>query len=274
MNADKEKIIVNHVARSARELEDAYSLVHREYKTIGLVRKSYKKSRLRISIFNANPDTTTFVAKYRSRVIATVTVIPDSPLGLPMDKIYKKEMDVLRRKKLKLVEVGQFATDTSLFPKGWFSLFNFNKLIFILRLFKVVLDYLTYEAGVDEICINMVPGHERLYDLLMFENLVKKPRRYSSVNNRVVIAKHLTIGTIENRARRVKKGLYTIFFGKKTLADAFRGKYTLTKKDLEHFFVKRANIFERATPERVAFIKKCYPAGMVDDILNRYGIRN
>jgi len=267
----EEKHIINRVARSAKELEEAYSLVHNEYKRVGLVAKRYKASRLRISILNANPETTTFVATYRSNVIATVTVIPDSPLGLPMEKVYKKEIDALRKQRLKLVEVSQFAISASLFPKGWYSLFNFDKLIFIFRLFKVVLDYVKYVAKVDEVCICVMPCHEYLYNFIQFKNFLKKPKRYPAGNNKLVIAKHLSLNTVEDRFR-LRKGLYSIFFGKKTPPDALKGKRAFTKQDLEHFFVKRTDVFQKASPERMAFIRQCYPAGMVDDILFKHGI--
>ena len=58
---------VYRVARTRQELEDVFSLVYKEYMQKGYIPKGYK-SKLRISIYNASPLSTTFVAKEGSTV--------------------------------------------------------------------------------------------------------------------------------------------------------------------------------------------------------------
>jgi len=69
---------IYRVARTREEIEGVLSLVYKEYQRKGYIPKGYK-SKLRISIYNALPLTTTFVAKEGSKVLAGVTLIPDSP---------------------------------------------------------------------------------------------------------------------------------------------------------------------------------------------------
>lgn len=253
------KKIIYRVARSRREIEQAFSLVYKEYASRGYIPKHYK-SNLRISIFNAVCSTVTFIAVEGKKVVATVTLIPDSPLGIPMDKIYKDEVDGLRKKRLKVAEVSQLSIDSELFPKSWFSMFNFSKLIFVFKLFKVVLDYALYVAELDELCIAVNPAHQYLYKFLFFEELGKL-KYYGSVNKAPAIAKHVNINieALGSKIKQQRKALYKIFLGQATNPEAFRDKFIFSEADLRYFFMEKSDVFEKATPEQLAYIRSCYP---------------
>lgn len=164
------KKVVYRIARTKDEIEQAFRLVYKEYAKRRYIPKDYK-SKLRLSIYNALPKTTIFIAKMGKKVVATVTLICDSPLGLPIDKIYKKELDCLRKKGRRISECSQLATDSNLFPRHWFSMFNFGKFMFIYRLFKILLDYAVYVEGLQDFCIAIHPRHQYLYNLIGFEKL-------------------------------------------------------------------------------------------------------
>jgi len=252
----KSKKIIYHVARKRSELEQAFSLVYAEYVAKKYIPQHYK-SKLRISLYNCLPSTTTFVAKDGGKVVATVTLIPDSLLGIPMDKIYKKELDAFRKRGLKIAEVSQLSIDSRLFPKKWFSMFNFEKLIFIFKLFKLVLDWALYNDKLDELCIAVNPRHQYLYKFLGFEELGGL-KYYGSVNRAPAIAKHLHLAGAEQKAKR-RKGLYNIFFGEKVDESAFKDKCVLSCSDLEYFFINKSDIFNKATKKQIDYIKECYP---------------
>jgi len=62
-----------------------------------------------LSIYNLLPDTTTLVVLREDEVVGTLTVVFDSSLGLPGDKLYKEEIDVLRktgRKPAEIISLG------------------------------------------------------------------------------------------------------------------------------------------------------------------------
>ncbi|MBU4477799.1 MAG: hypothetical protein L6420_01960 [Elusimicrobia bacterium] len=252
----KEKETIYRVARTRDELEEAFSLVYKEYAGRGYIPKHYK-STLRLSLHNAVPSTVTFVALQDNRVIATVTLIPDSVLGLPMDSIFKEEVDVLRKGGLKVAEVSQLSLDGDLFPKNWFSLFNFNKLAFVFKLFKLVLDYSFYTAGLNELCIAINPSHQYLYKFISFKQMGGL-KHYGSVNKAPAIAFKCDLTKAKEKLKN-RKGLYKMFFGGKTLSESLEKKYTLTNGDLEYFFMKKSDIFEKASPEQLMYIKSCYP---------------
>ncbi|MCK5492938.1 MAG: hypothetical protein KAJ14_07500, partial [Candidatus Omnitrophica bacterium] len=127
------------VARTIDELEQSYKLVYKEY-----LKRNYteeNKNLLRLSEFNALPQTTTFVASAYETVIATATVIIDSPLGLPMDKIYNKELTKLRNNKKKICEISMLSSNNELFQDGVSLLLNSKKMFFVFLLFKNMFDY-------------------------------------------------------------------------------------------------------------------------------------
>jgi hypothetical protein len=95
------------LAQTTDELFQAYSLVYRNY-----LRAEYidpHASEMRYSSHNALPQTVTLVAKLRSSVVTTASIVFDSPLGLPMDSIYHDELEQLRRERARLCEVTMLA---------------------------------------------------------------------------------------------------------------------------------------------------------------------
>src|SRR5438094_5306846 len=65
---------------------------------------------LRFTPFHVLPDTVTFVAKRDDRVLATLSLIFDNDLlGLPLESVYTSEIDDLRQRGRRLVEVANLA---------------------------------------------------------------------------------------------------------------------------------------------------------------------
>ena len=82
-------------AVSRKEIKDAFRLVYRRYVERGYIEENPAK--MRFTVFNALPDTTTFTCVLRGEVVSTATVVADSPAGLPADEIFREELDELRR---------------------------------------------------------------------------------------------------------------------------------------------------------------------------------
>src|SRR5262249_54458779 len=100
-------IVVKVAARRA-ELEDAYRLVAANYQASGY--EPPGAGAIRFTPYHALPGTTTFIAKLRSRVLATLSLVPDNHrLGLPMEAIYPEEIAALRRTGARLAEVTSLA---------------------------------------------------------------------------------------------------------------------------------------------------------------------
>lgn len=238
------------IASSRDELERALQLVYREYLRRGYILPKYYKSGLRITLHNAVPGTTVFIALHEGEVVGAVTLIPDSPLGLPMDQEYQSDVDSLRQAGRKICEVGQLATQTELFGQRFFSMFNFNKLSFVLGLLKPLHDYAAYAARLNDICIVVSPK-ATIFKFLFFEPI--GPVKYYgfdriSVKRKPAVACRLDLHAFSEQAEQKRLGLYKMVFGEQTPPEVFDGRYAMTVEDLKYFFVEKSDIFRQATP--------------------------
>ena len=246
------------VARSKEELEKAYFLVYKEYLKKGYVKES--EAQLKYSLYNAMPDTTTFVTVLENEIFATATLIPDSPLGLPMDDIYNKELNQFRQERKKICEISMLASDTGLFQDGVSMMLNSKKMFFIFYLFKTLFDYAIEYMHLDCICITINPKHNLTYDFLLFKT-IGELKTYDNANGAPAIAKYLDLNTVEAECKNSnKEGLYRMFFQRKTPADKFANKFKLRPEDLIHFFVKKSTIFQETPDTQLNYIKRCYPS--------------
>jgi hypothetical protein len=78
-----------------KDFEEALRLVHGVY-----VKKKYisaTPSSLHLSLFQLLPRSRSFIAKEAGQVVATISVVFDSPLGLPIDRLYPEAMAELRQ---------------------------------------------------------------------------------------------------------------------------------------------------------------------------------
>lgn len=168
------------------ELEAALRLVCEEYVRRGY--RSSKPSRIRPSIYQSLPTTTTFIAiDQSSEVLGTVTLIQDSPLGLPMDQAYKPQIDLLRRQGEELAELSMFATTSRLA-----SAQPLLRLTMAMHLFKCMFDYARYWTPTTELVACFHPRHERLYEFLHLQPLGGRTS-YANANGKEAVARHLNI---------------------------------------------------------------------------------
>ena len=138
------------------------------------------------------------------------------------------------------------------------KMFNFDKLVFIFRLFKVVIDYGQQIAALDRFCFAINPKQPYLYKFMYCEQ-IGGLKQYGTVNRAPALAFQLNLNHLEARYRR-RIGLFKIFCQGQTPAEDLHAPVQLSPNDLAYLFVKRSDIFARATPAQVAYLKRCYPA--------------
>jgi hypothetical protein len=91
-------------ACTLEDLRAAYSLVHDVFVDAGYIR--FQRGGIRLRIYEACPETATFVAKKDGVVVGVLSVAVDSEdLGLPSDGAFKTELDALRRDGGRLCEL-------------------------------------------------------------------------------------------------------------------------------------------------------------------------
>jgi len=256
------------VARSRDELEQAYRLVYQEYFKQGYVDQG--PSQIRLSLHNALPQATTFIALIDDQVTATATVIPDSVLGLPMDELYQEEMNVLRQNgQKKLCEVSMLASSSDLFGDKIPMMLNAKKMFLIFFLFKHIFDYLRTQVEMDYICITVNPKHAGTYDALFFQD-IGGLKYYDKVNGAPAVAKYLDIRDASRRCEAAGcRGLQKMFFASDPVPpEKFSGKFNFTQEDLRYFFADQAHCFQGARPEEIAYLKQCYSGYDFSEIMS------
>ena len=198
------------LVQSIEEFTAAAHLAYQEYVLRRYIAPT--SSQLRLSMYHALPQTRTLVAWHRrAGVIGTVTLIEDSPLGLPMDDAYKAELDSLRRKGLRLAEATMLTLDSRLFTNGAFSMVHTKKLLLLMRLFKVLLDYLRSSTAVDELVACFHPKHQLLFEFLNLRPLGGL-KAYAGTNGAPAVARALNLE--ETKRQATSHPGYRFFFGK------------------------------------------------------------
>lgn len=234
-------------AATLAELEEAFRLVYESYLERGYV--SEDPTRIRVSVFNALPTSVTYVAVLRGTVIATVTAVRDTPFGLPMDTVYHDEVQALRDRGRKLIEVTMLSDRRRDMRRA---------LPMLCLLMKRVFDYATLVIQADDLVIAVNPRHENYYERsLLFEPL-GGIRTYPSVEHHPAVAKRLDLGTVREKAGE-RRELQKQFFMNRTPFNVLKSGYRLDCDDLEYLFVKISHTFRDALPKAIDYLRKVYP---------------
>jgi hypothetical protein len=144
------------IASEREELAGAFRLLARNYRACGYEQES--TGLFRFTPYHVLPGTVTLVAKHESRVVATLSVVPDTELcGLPMESIYGEEIDALRREGRRLAEATSLA-DRDLSIHEFVRVFK--------TLIKVGMQYHVRQGG-DSCVIAVNPRHRGFYQKVL-----------------------------------------------------------------------------------------------------------
>jgi hypothetical protein len=254
------------IAETRDELEQAFSLVYREYQRLGYT-KEPNGSMIYLSIYHILPETAVFIFKSYLTVISTLTQIFDSTIfGLPMDSLYQEELDALRNGNRKLAELSALATPRE---TRWRNLF--------MHLCRAMFCYAMYE-NVNDLCIMVNPKHVEFYKrIFLFEDL--GPEKYYPNVGAPAVALRLNLDDIDGKLKkkyssldfdcdlhsffcRVTNSQVTVSDGEHSLVERKRGLDTDT---VRYFFVEKTNVLDKATPEQMNYIRSLYPGLMHND---------
>lgn len=151
------------ISETLDEYGQAFNIVYKEYSSVGYIKNPHQ-SELHYGIHSLLPTTCVFVFKAYLDVISTLTQVEDSELfGLPMDALYKEELDELRAQGRRVAEICALATPAE---GRWHNLLMF--------LGKAYFQYAT-QAGINDIMIMVNPKHVSFYKaIFMFEDFAEE----------------------------------------------------------------------------------------------------
>lgn len=155
------------MARSEADLQSAFKLLHDAYVEQGFIEP--QPSGMRLIVQHALPSTSILVAKIENRVVGTISVMRDTPLGLPMEKVF--DLSEIKKHGHRVAELSCLAIHPDFRRKMGGSIF------FPLTLFAAL--FAEKNLGADGLVWNLFPHHADFYNAIFgSRNLLKKSVEY------------------------------------------------------------------------------------------------
>lgn len=249
------KALEVRMAQNMEEMKSAFSLVYDEYRKRGYCMES--SFGMHYNCFSFLPDSRLFILKEKGNLIGTVSLIPDSSVGLPMESIFSQEVQCFRKPSRKIAEVGLLALHTDAFQKGSFSLANFRKLKAAFHLFKAMFDYARGAAGITDFLIAVHPKHEKLYRTLQFRVLGPAIEQYPGAFSKPALPMHLDVVKIVNTLSS-HHGVGSYFLNHFHPDESAQAHFSWTRPDMEKFLKEYLPIWDKITPQYRDLLERHY----------------
>lgn len=232
---------------SPAERDASFRLVHEQYVDRGYAERD--RSGRRLLLHHALPTTTIFRVTAAARVVATVSLVPDSVLGLPMDGLYAVELRPLRAAGRRLAEVSALAAAPGTGP------------VTIAHLMSWLVLYAERLGRVDDLCVTVHPRHLRFYERLGFSRL-GPVREYAAVNGAPAVALRLDVRVALATAdeRRAAARRFLVGADRERALARLRDEQPracLTTREFIRFFAGQP-VLETATPAWRAVVQTYY----------------
>ena len=183
------------IASELEEFEEAFRLLATNYRACGYEGQS--TGPLRFTPYHVLPSTVTLVAKHGDRVVATLSVVPDTELcGLPMESVYRAEIDDLRKVGRRLAEATSLA-DQDLGIHEFVRVFK--------TLIKVGMQYHVKQGG-DSWVIAVNPRHRGFYQKVLGFVPLGPRRAYPSVQGHPAEAYVSGVDLLRTHAPEMSRG--------------------------------------------------------------------
>jgi len=188
------------IATTTDELEQAFELVTQQYISVGMHLKEHE---LRLTKYHLLPDSKVFIAikklpDNKEKVIGTLTVVVDTSMGLPMDEIYKEQLDRIRITGVLLAEVIGLAVTPAE------SALQNN---IVMYLFKMCFQYARFSQVHDLLC-SVKQKHVAFYSEVLLFKAIGEAFPYSYANGQLIQGHQLNLfqanKDFENVYRRIK----------------------------------------------------------------------
>ena len=246
-------------------LDQAFRLQHDQYVAQGYM--DPHPSQWRLSIYNALPCTRVFVARDDGRVVATMSVINDSRLSLPMAEIYGDELRTFRGENRQVAEVSGLAVHPAYQKSG---------LAILLRLIRMVLIYSIEKALVGDLCITVNPHHEAFYRKAFGFESMGGLKQYGKVNGAPALALRLDLDRLRGFIADLRTGhpveseVYTFLFKPEAFEpalarlDADLAQAFPRLEDMRYFF-SRHEAGTTMSPAVRAYVEWCWKSAEAAD---------
>jgi len=175
--------------KNSAEFKVCSHLVYLEY-----LKKQYaipNKNGLRLSIHQLIQHSTTMIVVFKNKyILGTITAVEDSPLGLPMDSLFKEELNGLRKKGRHIFEATMLAMNDHIL--NYPGVPNNVRLAVLLHLFKATFKHIRENTVMDTCAACFHPRHELFYQAMQFKQMGEL-KNYSSVQGNPALAYNMDL---------------------------------------------------------------------------------
>lgn len=249
------------VVRAANRLElrqKAYEYVNKIYRSKGYTKN--KSNNLWLTIYDALPDTTTLIAEDKNGAISgTLTLVPDSPIGLPSDELYKSQIDRLRRAGRNINELISLGINS---PQK-----NSIKALACLFYCAYLLSWRAQKHNDFVIAVN--PRHEKFYCSKILFRRIGPLTKCTRVNGAPAVFLNLPLslpGKLKEKQRIFPLTLFRYSDQKEEEIASKLKQMVLPMSDVEFytFFIEKTDVWENATSEQKKYLKEISDVHAVD----------
>jgi hypothetical protein len=199
--------IVYKVADNQHDRSAAFRLVHDAYVDAGLMCRNV--SQMRVMPHHLLATTAVFVALDNDRVIATLSLVGDGRLGLPMESVYAREVSDIRQPDCWLGEVSALASA----PASTAAV-GLDVVVGLMRLMA----QFSRRHGLDHLLVAVHPRHARFYERCLGFRPFGSEKAYPSVCDHPAVALHLDLSRLEEDP----PATYGLFFGESIAEEHLR----------------------------------------------------
>ena len=246
---------VIRVANDRESREKAYRLVYRLY-----LEKEYarpNRSGMWLSLFDALPETTTLLAERTAdgEAVGALTVVFDSPLGLPADELYGAELGALRAQGRRLAEIVSLGVAEGTLAGSDLLVRMFNLAYLLARRVREATDFV----------ITVNPRHAGFYRRKFLFSEAGPVRTYEKVGGAPAVLFSIPLDTPDRLpGHERQRTVYRFWLSEpeearsvSALASALR---PMSGAELRHFLMAETDLLAEASPERRAVLERLCPA--------------
>ncbi len=248
-----------YVAATKELREKAFRLIYEVYSRSGYRLRIRHESGLWCTIHQLHPGTVIFLAQREETPVGSVTVIPDTGLGLPTDRIFPEPLADLRRAGRRLCEVSSFAVTEE--PSG-------SPLQLTLHLYRLAHLTSLHLMNRTDIVASVMAHHGKFYSrFLLFDEVSPEPRVSPKTGQRVCYAR-LNLETMAARYQERYAGakgwrnLYRWFFQNEeepSILDWLRrSRQAMNREELHYFGAVKTDILAEAGQDMIAVLDEDY----------------
>lgn len=269
---DYDSNLVVKIAETKEELEGAFQVLYRSYLEMGYCEKS--ESEMRLTIHHALPTTSVIIAKYKNKVVGTLTLVRNNNLKLPCEKEWN--IDFLKTDDRRVAEITCLAID-----KEFRRAKNGN--IFF-PVMKFMYEFSTQYFGTQTLAIVVHPKERCFYEGLMFFTPIdeKVVENYYGAPAMAFYLNFSGAKSVYSKAYNDKiksKNLYHYFeeFTSKNLQMPKRNSYSvdypvLNKNLFQYFYFEKSNLGASVDEQTLQKILMHYPSRKKSRVINRFSV--